>query len=713
VNTHETDYVSLIGPVAKFFWGDPSTVKPNEWRWGSHGSRRADLTKGTWHDFETETGGGVLQLVERETGCRGKAAADHLRKIGLLDADDRPTEEPIKSKPAMNKSSFDKSSIKAIYPYTDESGEVSFEVVRYDPKDFRQRRLVDGSYLWTIRSCRAVKEGKRWRVLKDNEHHHDERSFPDCKLFLYRLPELMEAIANANVVFVVEGEKDVETLRKMNIPATTAPMGANKWNAEYTNCFKGADVVLIPDLDKSGENHMVRIGELLQPICQRVRIFRIPIPNPSKDRKDITDWFDKCNGTVEQFFDLVDAESTQIDPAPFKSQFSAVFFKDLDAPGPEHHWLMKYVWTLGEISMVVGASGSGKSFLATDMAMCVAQGIPYRDFKCRQGLVVYVAGEGGMGMKRRLRAYREANGISPDADIPFVLLPRPIDIYSSDDDMNKLIEEIQQIKARFSAELVLIVLDTLSASVPGADENASRDMGMVLSRVKRISQVFSTHVSIVHHLTKEGSSPRGWSGLFANLDSVLEVRKTDNLDVDGRPIRTAKLTKQKDGEDGIVIPFVLKNMTIGIDEDGDPITTCVVMPNNGGEIDCSGKVQKPQRFSRNVVMGWDALAMAIGDKGIMPPGSLGLPKSVTRVVTKAIFLDYIMAKRFERKGTPGARDTARKHANDFIETLNPRGAVGMLGDYLWPVWTSLNGEKPPPEPPHAGPISSEDLENML
>lgn len=125
-----------------------------------------------------------------------------------------------------------KGKIIATYGYVDETGELLFQVVRLQPKTFRQRRPDGkGGWDWSVKGTRLVP---------------------------YRLPDLLEAVAAEEIVFVVEGEKDVENLRALGIPATCNPMGAGKWPEDFSQFFAGARVVVIPDNDESGRKHARR-----------------------------------------------------------------------------------------------------------------------------------------------------------------------------------------------------------------------------------------------------------------------------------------------------------------------------------------------------------------------------------------------------------------------------------------------------------------------
>jgi len=171
----------------------------------------ADLTKGVWHDHETKAGGGTLDLVERETGLQGQERFRWLESNGFL----RPSSKP--------------NGVAAEYPYCNENGDLLFQVVRYEPKSFRQRRPNgSGGWTWNLAGVTQVP---------------------------YRLPELIEAISLSHGVAIVEGEKDVDRLREIGVPATCNATGAGRWKPEHSEWFAGADVVVIGDNDEAGQDH--------------------------------------------------------------------------------------------------------------------------------------------------------------------------------------------------------------------------------------------------------------------------------------------------------------------------------------------------------------------------------------------------------------------------------------------------------------------------
>jgi hypothetical protein len=149
----------------------------------------------------------------------------------------------------------------AEYDYVDEAGNLLFQAVRFEPKTFRQRK-PDGNGGWT------------WKL-------------SDVRRVLFKLPELIEGITADHPVFIPEGEKDVLTLNRLGVIATTNPGGAGKWRSEFSEVLRGADVILIPDNDDAGWSHVNQIGAQLNGIAARVRVLVLPDLPP---KGDITDW---------------------------------------------------------------------------------------------------------------------------------------------------------------------------------------------------------------------------------------------------------------------------------------------------------------------------------------------------------------------------------------------------------------------------------------
>jgi hypothetical protein len=135
--------------------------------------------------------------------------------------------------------------IVAEYDYIDEDGKPLYQVVRYTPKDFRQRRRVAGEWQWKLGDVRRV---------------------------LYRLPQVIATAEAGDTVFVVEGEKDVHAIEHAGGVATCNAAGAGKWKPEYSESLRGAHVVVVADKDEPGRAHAAAVAASVGPLAASVRI---------------------------------------------------------------------------------------------------------------------------------------------------------------------------------------------------------------------------------------------------------------------------------------------------------------------------------------------------------------------------------------------------------------------------------------------------------
>lgn len=177
--------------------------------------------------------------------------------------------------------------IVATYDYTDEKGELLFQVVRFAPKGFRQRR-PDGQ--WSVKGVRMV---------------------------LYRLPEVLQA----ELVLMPEGEKDVNNLRKLGFTATTSPGGAEKWLESYGETLSGRDVILLPDSDEAGFKHVQKVASSLKDVARSVKVLELP---GLADKGDVSDWI-QAGGTKEELEKMI-AECPPWEPEEDPSETAKKLF---------------------------------------------------------------------------------------------------------------------------------------------------------------------------------------------------------------------------------------------------------------------------------------------------------------------------------------------------------------------------------------------------
>lgn len=376
--------------------------------------------------------------------------------------------------------------------------------------------------------------------------------------------------------------------------------------------------------------------------------------------------------------DVHDDYDLEPEPAPFVSQFGGIAFEQLDEPGPEHAHVIDGLITVGDKSVLGGASQSGKSFLAIHMAMCIATAMSFFGRRIlTPGLVIYQAGEGGRGIKKRFRAWRQHFDIPKDKRVPVYILQSKVDIHSHEGDTAKLIAEIKGIEHIYGMPVVALFIDTLQKAQGMADENSGRDMGTVMANVDRIADaVPGCHVCLVHHMNAGGTKLRGHTSVYAGVDQVILVSK----DPETR-LRTAVLDKQKDEEDGAKILFELMQIEIGYRAvDGNPITSCVTLP-IGGQLELkvagAAKDRAVQLTSqqKNILT---ALKDALVEHGEPPPASLKLPRSITVVVQFKYWRDCYAAIAADAEAQSMKRALTRAG-----ERLYSLGIIGKANPYVW------------------------------
>lgn len=233
------------------------------------------------------------------------------------------------------------------------------------------------------------------------------------------------------------------------------------------------------------------------------------------------------------------------------------------AKGTLPTWIIKSVLPKAELAVVFGESGSGKSFLVMDMALAISRGMDWCGHRVKQGRVVYIAAEGAGGARTRANAYAQHHELLLD-ELPFGVINAAPNFLQKTD----AVDVAKAIVASGPCDVVIV--DTFAQTTPGANENSAEDIGKALAHCKGIHRATGALVILVHHSGKDASKgARGWSGIKAAADAEIEVTRLADA-------RLARVSKMKDGEDGSVFPFKLTTVPVGVDEDGDVISSCVV-----------------------------------------------------------------------------------------------------------------------------------------
>jgi putative DNA primase/helicase len=249
----EANYSQYTQEIALALLGEPKQKRNNEWRWGANGSLVVDIEAGTYYDHEEKQGGGVLDLIIRETSAATvKAAISWLEEQGIKPKEDKPKQ---------------KAKLIKTYDYINEYGELVYQVCRFEPKDFRQRQPNGTGWKWSIKGVTPLP---------------------------YRLPDML-AKPNATVL-VVEGEKDADNLAALDLVATCNSGGAGKFDQALAHHFKGRKVVIVPDADKAGQEHVQTVAERLYPVADSIRVLTLP---GLTGKQDVTDWLNSGHSKQE------------------------------------------------------------------------------------------------------------------------------------------------------------------------------------------------------------------------------------------------------------------------------------------------------------------------------------------------------------------------------------------------------------------------------
>ena len=192
--------------------------------------------------------------------------------------------------------------------------------------------------------------------------------------------------------------------------------------------------------------------------------------------------------------------------------------RELDAlPAPE--WLVEGL--IPEKSLVVpfGPPKAGKTFVVLSFCLHVAAGLPWFGRTVKQGAVVYIAGEGTGGLSLRLRAMRQAYGISVDA--PLFVIPRAVNFRLE----TEVTDLVTLVRATVNGMVVaMLVIDTLARAMPGADENSAQEVGIVIAGCDLVRDELRCTVIPIHHSGKDvARGARGTSALRGAWDTALEI----------------------------------------------------------------------------------------------------------------------------------------------------------------------------------------------
>lgn len=460
------------------------------------------------HDFAAASGEGfdLIKVWQHVRGLKDFAAT-RAEMEAFMGA-------PFKAPAPKPEPKEDRGKETARYRYTDAQGAHLLTVIRYDnaagKKTFLQQQ-PDGKF----------------KGIESNRP-------------LYNLV----GIASASHVVLVEGEKAADALIAQGIPATTALGGASP-KPELTDAgpLRGKKIIIWPDNDAPGMAYAENWKAALARADIEARI--VTPPQGKRDKWDAAD-------AIAEGFDVHTFLNEAAAPKP--ETFATLDLDALAALKPPAFLIDGYL-VEGGLALMYGAPGSLKSFAALDMGLSIGFGVPWQGAKVEAGAILYVAGEGAVGLAKRAQAWRIEHNVET-THAPFRLLPVAVNLMEQKD-VTKLIETLKEIIATEKTPIKLVIIDTVARAMPGAEENSAKDMGLFVLACDQIKHAIACAVMGVHHAGKDTSKGlRGSSALLGAADTVLLASRSDNL-------LTLTCEKQKDAEEPA--PITLKTKTVFLD----------------------------------------------------------------------------------------------------------------------------------------------------
>lgn len=380
----------------------------------------------------------------------------------------------------------------ATYAYTDETGNLLFEVLRYEPKNFRQRRPDGhGSWLWNLNGTRRV---------------------------LYNLPTLK----SSDSVLICEGEKDCECARRLGLIATCNPGGAGKWRPEYSEPLRRKQVAIIPDRDEPGRKHARDVARSLLGLAESVKIIELPTG------KDLSEWAAPGGpGTREQLLALIrtianltasEVASWSDSPAQPGRGFRLASLGDLmREPDEPVSWLVEGLLPAGGLSLLAAKPKVGKSTLARCLALAVARGEIFLQRNVSQGPVIYLALEEKRSEIKKHFAELGADGTEP------------IDIHCAAAPQDALAALQDEIRRRRPA---LVIIDPILRMTRLRDANDYAEVSNAMEPLMALAREYTAHLLMVYHLGKgeraEASDAiLGSTAFFAAVDTALIMKRLE------------------------------------------------------------------------------------------------------------------------------------------------------------------------------------------
>lgn len=375
--------------------------------------------------------------------------------------------------------------IVAEYDYRDEKGKLLFQVVRSEPKAFRQRRSDGkGGWHWNLNGTRRV---------------------------LYRLP----AVLAEKTLLICEGEKDCETARALGLVATCNAGGAGKWRDEYSEHLSGKQITIIADADDPGRKHARQIAESLHLCAESLKVLELT------GAKDLSEWVER-GGTQDALLELI-RSAPKWKPATQTGElggFVLTRLGDLLAkPDTPVDWVLQNVLVAGGVSGVFAKPKVGKSTFCRNLCIAIARGDDFLGLRTKQGECVYLALE-----EREDDVRNDFRSMGADGS-------EAIYVHAASaptDGIGALCDLVRQRRP------VLVVIDPLFRLARIRDEKAYAETYAALGPLIDVAREVGTHVMLSHHAGKglksdAVDSPLGSTALGGVVSTLVILKRSESI----------------------------------------------------------------------------------------------------------------------------------------------------------------------------------------
>lgn len=328
--------------------------------------------------------------------------------------------------------------------------------------------------------------------------------------------------------------------------------------------------------------------------------------------------------------------------------------------------VIKGVITIRETSAWIAPPGAGKSALLTEISVACAAGIDWHGHKTRRrcGVVIFALERADL-FKRRLQVYRQRDGLS---GLPIAVADQVVDILDPRS-VDLIVNTVKAAAERFGCDVGLVGIDTYAKAIAaaGGDEDKARDQNRAAAHLRMVHSRIQTHIALVGHTGKDESrGARGSNAHVGDVDIMVQIS--------GDTVKRADVIKGNDSAQGELVSFRLEAYELGRDEDGDPITTSIVVGEDGTTGHAAMGRKKP-KLPPVPTAALRALLECAADNPAAAPPDDHIPKGVTCVTLDTWRARLAKLSIINPDGNP-RQQFLRIHV-----TLKNAGAIGIWGDF--------------------------------